>query len=189
MTPHVMSVPALVMNCFEPFTTHAPSTASAVVRVAPASDPASGSVRPKAASFLPEARSGSQRSCCSWTAEEEDRHRAERGVRRDRDRDRRVDPRQLFDGDRICDGVRAGPAVLLGDRDSQQAEVGHFAHELVREAGVAVELLGQRRYALPRERSHRVAEQLVLGREVEVHGGMVVPLVGRPTGRPTKRTA
>ena len=42
--------------------------------------------------------------------------------------------------------------------------------ELVREALLAVELLGDRRDPLERELPHRVAEQLVLGLEVEVHG-------------------
>ena len=65
VTPQVMSVPAFVMNIFEPFTTHVPSRSSAVVRVAPASDPAPGSVSPKAASLRPDARSGSQRRFCS----------------------------------------------------------------------------------------------------------------------------
>ena len=53
------------MNIFEPLTTHEPSRSSAVVRVAPASEPASGSVSPNAASRRPDARSGSQRSFCS----------------------------------------------------------------------------------------------------------------------------
>ena len=65
VTPQVMSVPALVMNIFEPLTTQLPSRSSAVVRVLPASEPAPGSVRPNAASFLPEARSGSHRCFCS----------------------------------------------------------------------------------------------------------------------------
>ena len=65
VTPHVMSVPAFVMKSFEPFTTQEPSRALAVVRVAPASEPAPGSVKPKAASRRPDARSGSQRSRCS----------------------------------------------------------------------------------------------------------------------------
>ena len=60
-----MSVPAFVMKILEPLTTQLPSRSSAVVRVAPASEPASGSVRPNAASRCPEARSGSQRSFCS----------------------------------------------------------------------------------------------------------------------------
>jgi hypothetical protein len=65
VTPQVSSVPALVMNIFEPLTTQPPSRSSAVVRVAPASEPASGSVSPKAASRRPDARSGSQRAFCS----------------------------------------------------------------------------------------------------------------------------
>jgi hypothetical protein len=60
-----MSVPAFVMKIFEPLITHSPSRRFARVRVAPASDPASGSVSPKAASFLPEARSGSHCRFCS----------------------------------------------------------------------------------------------------------------------------
>ena len=65
VTPQVMSVPAFVMKSFEPFTIQEPSRSSAVVRVAPASEPAPGSVNPNAASRRPAARSGSQRSFCS----------------------------------------------------------------------------------------------------------------------------
>ena len=43
------------------------------------------------------------------------------------------------------------------------------ADELVREAAVQVELCGDRCDALPRERPDRVANQLLLGSEVEVH--------------------
>ena len=53
------------MNCFAPLITHSPSASSAVVRVAPASEPASGSVRPKAASLRPAQSSGSHSSRCS----------------------------------------------------------------------------------------------------------------------------
>ena len=60
-----MSVPAFVMKIFEPLITHCPSRSSAVVRAAAASEPAPGSVRPNAASFLPEARSGSHCCFCS----------------------------------------------------------------------------------------------------------------------------
>src|SRR5947199_381831 len=48
-----MSVPQLVMNCFAPLITHLPLRDSARVLVAPASDPASGSVSPNAHNFLP----------------------------------------------------------------------------------------------------------------------------------------
>ena len=53
------------MNCFEPLTTHSPSTSSALVLVAPASEPEPGSVRPKPASVLPATRSGSHACFCS----------------------------------------------------------------------------------------------------------------------------
>ena len=60
-----ISVPELVMNCFAPSITHSPSSSRARVRVLPASDPASGSVRPNAASLRPEQSSGSHSSFCS----------------------------------------------------------------------------------------------------------------------------
>jgi hypothetical protein len=60
-----MSVPELVMNCFAPSITHSPSASLAVVRTFPASDPASGSVSPKAASLRPLQRTGSHSSFCS----------------------------------------------------------------------------------------------------------------------------
>ena len=60
-----MSVPALVMNCFAPFTTHSPSSSRAVVRTLPASEPASGSVRPKPASAWPLHSCGIHSCFCS----------------------------------------------------------------------------------------------------------------------------
>ena len=59
VTQAVRSVPAFVMNIFDPFTTQPPSRSSARVRVAPASEPAFDSVRPNAASFSPDASCGS----------------------------------------------------------------------------------------------------------------------------------
>ena len=53
------------MKIFEPLTIHCPSRSSAVVRLAAASEPAPASVSPKAASLLPEARSGSHCRFCS----------------------------------------------------------------------------------------------------------------------------
>ena len=62
----VMSVPAFVMNIFDPSIVQPPpSRGRARVRPAAASDPASGSVSPKAASARPAARSGTQRRRCS----------------------------------------------------------------------------------------------------------------------------
>ncbi len=65
VTHAVISVPAFVMKIFEPLTTQWPSRSSAVVRVAPASEPAPGSVSPNAASFSPEASCGSHSRFCS----------------------------------------------------------------------------------------------------------------------------
>ena len=65
VTHPVISVPALVMNCLAPSITHSPSSSWARVRVAPASEPASGSVSPKAASLPPEHSAGSHSDFCS----------------------------------------------------------------------------------------------------------------------------
>ena len=62
VTTEVMSVPELVMKAFAPSRTHSPPSRTALVRVAPASEPASGSVRPKPASARPATRSGRKRS-------------------------------------------------------------------------------------------------------------------------------
>ena len=162
VTQAVMSVPAFVMNIFEPLTIHSPSRSSARVRVAPASEPALASVSPKAASFAPDASCGSHSCFCASRPEQVDRHRPERRVRGDGDRDGRVDARQLFDRDRVRHGVGAGAAVLLRDRDAHQPELGQLLHELVREALLAVELLGDRRNLRLAEVAHRAAQQLLL---------------------------
>lgn len=65
VTSDVMSVPELVMNCLLPLITHSPSSSRAVVRVAPASEPAPGSVSPKPASARPAVKSGSHLRFCS----------------------------------------------------------------------------------------------------------------------------
>ena len=167
VTPQVTSVPAFVMNIFEPFTTHEPSRSSAVVRVLPASEPAPGSVSPTA------------RACARGEvgqpfplllgAEEEDGHRSERGVGRDRDRDGGVDPRQLLDRECVRDRVASRTAVLLRDRQAHQPELRQLGDELVGEARLAVELLGDRRDPFERELAHRAADELLLLGEVEIH--------------------
>jgi hypothetical protein len=60
-----MSVPALVMNCLAPSMTHSPPSRTARVLVLPASEPASGSVSPKAPSLRPAHRSGSRAAFCA----------------------------------------------------------------------------------------------------------------------------
>ena len=87
----------------------------------------------------------------------------------DRDRDGRVDSRELLDRDRITQGVAARTTELLGERDPHQPQLGHLGDELVREAAFAVDLLGDGRDAVVGEGAHGVAEELLLGREVEIH--------------------
>ena len=163
-----MSVPALVMNIFEPSIVHSPSASRAVVR--------SAGVGARLRLGQPERREpaaarevGQPLPPLLLGAEQVDRQRPERVVRGDRDRDRRVDPRQLLDRDRVRERVGAAAAVLLRDRHPHQPELGELGDELVREALLAVELLGDRRDLLEREPAHGIAEQLVLGGEVEVH--------------------
>ena len=60
-----MSVPALVMNCFAPSITHSPSSSRARVLTLPASEPASGSVSPKAPRISPAHSRGSHSALCS----------------------------------------------------------------------------------------------------------------------------
>jgi len=98
-----------------------------------------------------------------------DRQGAEGVVRGERDRDRRVDARQFLDDDRVRERVGACAAVLLGDCHTHQAELGELRRQLVGEAFLAVEFLGDGRHLLQRELSDRVADQLVLAVEIEVH--------------------
>lgn len=67
VTRPVMSVPELVMKHFVPLITHSPVASStlAVVRVAPASEPPSGSVRPNAPRISPAHSRGSHSAFCS----------------------------------------------------------------------------------------------------------------------------
>ena len=169
VTQEVMSVPAFVMKIFEPSITHSPSRSSARVCVAPASDPAPGSVSPKAASFRPDARSGSHSLLLLLGAEEEDRHRAERRVRGDGDAHGGVDSRQLLDRDRVGDRVSARAAPLLRNGQAHEPEPRQLLHELVGKAVLAVELLGDRRDALLGELANGAPDELVLVRELEVH--------------------
>ena len=66
VTPLVMLVPELVIHFLDPLTTHSPLSSFAVVRVPPASVPASSSVRPKAQRFSPVAHLERNFSFCSW---------------------------------------------------------------------------------------------------------------------------
>src|SRR5581483_7569831 len=110
--------------------------------------------------------------------------RPERRVRGDGDRDRRVDARQLLDRERVRHGVAAGAAVLLRDRDAHQAELGELAHELVREAPLAIELLGDRLDPRLRELPYRSAQELLLVGQLVVHAKDDASSATRRTPKP-----
>ena len=126
-------MPALVMNCLAPLITHSPSSSCARVRVLPASDPASGSVRPNAPRISPAHSRGSHSALLLVGAEQVDRLGAQRRVGAQRDRDAGVDPGQLLDRDRVLQAGAAGAADLLRERDPHPAERRHLGDDLVRE--------------------------------------------------------
>ena len=95
-------------------------------------------------------------------------------MRRDRDGHGGVDSRELLDRDRVRHDVAAGAAVLLRYRKPHEAELAELGDELVREPTGQVELCCDRLDTFSRERSDRVADQLLLGSEVEVHGARIV---------------
>ena len=160
------------MNCFAPSITHSPSSSCARVRVLPASEPASGSVSPKAASLRPAHSSGIHSSFCSARAPEVDRHRAQRGVGGERDADRRVDPRQLLDGERVGERVGAAAAVLLRERDPHQPELAHLRRRSRRETASSRSSSSATGATSWRAKSRTVSlEQPLLVGELEVHRG------------------
>ena len=161
-THPVMSVPAFVMKIFEPLTIQARRGAplSCAWRLRPSRLRLGQAERCEP---LARGELGQPLALLRLGAEEEDRHRPERGVRSDGDRDRRVDARQLLDRERVGERVGARAAVLLGDRDPHQPELGQLGDELVGEARLAVEFLRDGGDALACERANGVADQLVLG--------------------------
>ena len=177
------------MNCFAPSITHSPSSRRARVRVAPASEPASGSVSPKAASCAPGAQLGQPLGLLLVGAPEVDRHRAERRVGGHRDADRGVHPRQLLDRERVGERVGAAAAVLLGERDAHQPELRRASRRSRR--GTPSSGRAPRRPARPpaRANSRTVSRsRRCSSGQVEVHAGEM--LAARPrVGRPARRAA
>ena len=171
------SEPELVMNCLAPLTTHSPSTSSALVRVAPASEPAPGSVRPKPASVVPATRSGSH--CCLLLvgAVGQDRVDPEPDGGLEGDPHRLVDPADLLDRDAQAGevAVLARAAVLLGGGEAHQPELAHLLHHVGREVVVAVPLGRVGRDLGLGEVADHTPELLVLARQLVRHGGHANP--------------
>ena len=94
---------------------------------------------------------------------------------RDDEPERAPDPADLLDRDRVGQGVEPGPALVLGDRDAEPAHLAEPADDLDREAARALVLVDDRGDLGAHELADRVAEEDVLGREVEVHRASVHP--------------
>src|SRR5207249_5005448 len=103
-------------------------------------------------------------------AEQVERHGAEPDRRLQRDRRRRVHPRQLFDGDAEREEVGTRSTVRLGEREPEQAQVAHLLQDRGRQLAARICFLGLRRDDLVRKRPDGPAELLGLRREVEIHG-------------------
>ena len=105
-------------------------------------------------------------------AEQEDRHRPERRVRRDRDRDRRVDrasaPRSRSRS-RPCRRPRRRTPRGAGSPCRPSSAISRTSSTGKRLSRSSSSATG--RDALARERADGVADQLLLGREVEIHAG------------------
>src|SRR5262249_11499722 len=70
---------------------------------------------------------------------------------------------------RVADRVHPGAAEALRHRHAQQAELGEPRHDLLREAMLAVDGGGVGRDLPGREVARGLPDQLLLGRELEVH--------------------
>ena len=169
VTKPVMSVPELVMNCFEPLITHSSPSSRAVVRVAPASEPASGSVRPKPAERPPGGEFGQQRAFCSSVP----------------NRKIGIAPRltpassviamdwstraELLDREAQREVVAALPAVLLGERQAEQPELRHLRDERVGELTTRVVVPDHGRDDVLGEGLDGLAQRLVLLGQSQIH--------------------
>ena len=95
-----------------------------------ASLPGVGSVSPQAPSFSPRASGTQVLLLLRLGAEHGDVRRAEAVVRRDRQRDRRIDARELLDADAVVDRRHPRAAVLLRELDAHQPERGQLRQQL-----------------------------------------------------------
>ena len=95
------------------------------------SDPPPGSVRPNAASRSPVHSSGQPPAALAGGAEPVDGHGTERDPGLQGDRDRGVHPGQFLQGQAEGEVIAPHAAVLLGERQPEQAELAHLGHDVV----------------------------------------------------------
>ena len=96
----------------------------------PSRSPAPGSVRPYAPMTLPGGHRDEEALLLLVRAGEVERPAAEARVGGDDEPERAPDPADLLDRDRVGQGVEAGPALVLGDRDAEPAELAEPADDL-----------------------------------------------------------
>src|SRR5205085_8805509 len=94
----------------------------------------------------------------------------------ERDRQRRVAPAGLLEGEAERGEVGRRPAVLLGERQPEQAEVAHRQNGAHGERVVAVPLLGMGRDLALGEVADDLAERLLFRGQLDRHR----PIVGSP---------
>ena len=140
-----------------------------MVLVAPASEPAPGSVRPKPASVCAGDQVGQPGLLLLVGAVGQDRVDAEPDRRLEGDAHRLVDPADLLDRDAQAGevAVLARAAVLLGRGEPEQPELAHLLHDVDREVVVAVPLRGVRRDLGLGELADALPELLVLAGQLE----------------------
>ena len=134
-----------------------------------ASEPVSGSVRPKQPSASPEQSRGSHFCFCSSRAPLLDRARDQRGLHRDDGAGGGVGAADLLDDQAVADVVEAAAAVLLGDRRAEVADLAQLARQLAVETGRAVVLPDPRDDLLVGEFARRFGDQALLVGQLEVH--------------------
>ena len=98
-----------------------------------------------------------------------ERTAAETRVRGHDQPERAPHPADLLDRDRVGERVETRAAFVLGDGDPEPAELADPTDDLDREASIALVLVDDRRDFGRHEVADRVAQQLMLGRQVEVH--------------------
>ena len=113
-----------------------------------------------------------KRSFCSARAGQVERAAAEARVGRDDEPERAPDPADLLDRDRVGERVEPGAALVLGERDAEPAELAERGGRS--RSGSGARARAPRRpgaTSSDHEVADRLAQELVLGGEVEVHGG------------------
>ena len=136
------------------------------VRVAATSEPASASVSANAISCRPAARSGSQRSCCSSDAGEDDRQRSELLHGQDQAA-RGAGATDLLDGEAQRQELPTKPAEALGERQRQDVVRGEERAHVLGKFGGPVDLGGSRRDLLVGQDADGVAQhRLLIGQSV-----------------------